>query len=765
MKRKAYLLILIIGIITCILPNNQFKTEESVTVNRIEYKENNPPTNSSNENYEIQQVKFLTVAVQVQGEFDEKLKSSPITCKCHVTRMTRLIYMDGSNELGTKSVIYKEKVGELMVPSKFGYNFVEWIDANNKVVDANSIINSAKDFPIYAHYNIIVSQLKVDPNNGTWDGGTEPKEYSMEYNQTKEIPDPTRTGYTFDGWEVTGEASTINNNEFKMGVTDTVLKAKWKANTYKININPNGGTYKGSTGIVKVDALFDHDTAIELPLRTGYTFTGWTIDHGTKVSDTVIRLNYAGDINITATWQINNYIYMARHKKQNTNGSGYFLHESDTGTAEYNSIVSPPVKSYTGFTSPTKGSIKIQVDSDPPTKNVLDYLYNRQKARLTLNLNGGSISGSTSMDLFYEQEYTLPTPTKPGYTFTGWEKDNSDSLFSGNTLTMKLQPTNITAHWRVNSYTLTYDVNGGNPVSPNSRTITFDTQYGTLPTPIKPGYRFLGWYTAKSGGTQITASTVYKTPNNSTIYAHWHNDAPTITNVSMTYAHPGNGGANGILTGGSETATISANIADVQDGTPSYIKMSCTSGTVCSNVTISQSNSGGKTTFTVRATAMGIGTLKIIARDAAGVETSHTLILYVYGAGSSLSKVGRFTDNTYDSGYTAALEGCYISHYTFDIQLYGHSNGSRTDEIKIFGITDSGTEVQLHNFKDNLGSSKVTIKDKGLDIRNNGKGNYITRIKFFASVPTSHLGCVNNSSNLVQYSIQYEFSSDLLPTS
>lgn len=60
--------------------------------------------------------------------------------------------------------------------------------------------------------------------------------------------------------------------------------------------------------------------------------------------------------------------------------------------------------------------------------------------------------------------------------------------------------------------------------------VTYSKQYGSLPTPSRysftttngpKGYKFLGWYTAASGGTKVTESSVVNTNSNHTLYAHW----------------------------------------------------------------------------------------------------------------------------------------------------------------------------------------------------------------------------------------------------
>ena len=71
--------------------------------------------------------------------------------------------------------------------------------------------------------------------------------------------------------------------------------------------------------------------------------------------------------------------------------------------------------------------------------------------------------------------------------------------------------------------TVTFDPNGGS-VSPTSKTVTYGSAYGTLPTPTRTGYTFDGWYTVSSGGSQVTSSTTVTTASNHTLYAHWNGD-------------------------------------------------------------------------------------------------------------------------------------------------------------------------------------------------------------------------------------------------
>ncbi len=103
--------------------------------------------------------------------------------------------------------------------------------------------------------------------------------------------------------------------------------------------------------------------------------------------------------------------------------------------------------------------------------------------------------------------------------------------FSGNPVTDI--PTNSTenlnfyAKWTANTYTVTFDANGGS-VSQTSA-VTVAGKLTSLPTPTYDDYDFLGWYTQKDGGDKVTTDTVFTV--DSTIYAHWQNIP--VTDVTL----------------------------------------------------------------------------------------------------------------------------------------------------------------------------------------------------------------------------------------
>lgn len=157
-----------------------------------------------------------------------------------------------------------------------------------------------------------------------------------------------------------------------------------------------------------------------------------------------------------------------------------------------------------------------------------------------INVTGFSCSGSNLCRRGYTFNgwYIQPTTCMTTYSYPEATKTRSVSIGNtivyNSTLMSNLCDHTVKARWTPNKYTVYFNFNGHNDLpgwslSPTSKIVTYDSTYGTLPTPVRLGYTFLGWFTSPTGGTQILPSTEVDIIANQTLYAHWKANNYTVS--------------------------------------------------------------------------------------------------------------------------------------------------------------------------------------------------------------------------------------------
>ena len=109
-----------------------------------------------------------------------------------------------------------------------------------------------------------------------------------------------------------------------------------------------------------------------------------------------------------------------------------------------------------------------------------------------------------------------------GYEFLGWStalQNANVEYLPGDTYSLDEDVT-LYAIFRLVTYTVHLDANGGT-VSPDSIGVLYNNKYGDLPTPVRHGYEFMGWFTDPSAGTIVTSETYMRLDSDHTLYAHW----------------------------------------------------------------------------------------------------------------------------------------------------------------------------------------------------------------------------------------------------
>lgn len=173
------------------------------------------------------------------------------------------------------------------------------------------------------------------------------------------------------------------------------------------------------------------------------------------------------------------------------------------------------------------------------TTNETDYSYT-----LSYNANGGSgapssqTGSNTGTSPYYTFTVSSTVPTRTGYTFLGWSTSSSATSATytgGGSITVTSSgTTTLYAVWKVNTYTVSYNANGGSG-APSAQTKTYNvslTLSSTVPT--RTGYLFQGWATSSTGAVAYQPSGSYTANAAVTLYAIWKAANSTLSSVDNT---------------------------------------------------------------------------------------------------------------------------------------------------------------------------------------------------------------------------------------
>ena len=288
-------------------------------------------------------------------------------------------------------------------------------------------------------------------------------------------------------------------------------------------------------------------------------------------------------------------------------------------------------------------------DSTGPSSNITEYMYVRSVATLgetsvgpssvasawsagvsfnmtayytvTWDANGGSVSPSSFTQSSGSLSTTAPTPTLTGYSFNGWYSASSGGsliVSAGNSYTPTSDIT-LYAQWTANTYTVSYDANGGSG-APSSQTKTYNvtlTLSSTVPT--RTGYTFNNWNTASGGGGTSYASGASYTNNASvTLYAQWTQNPSVPGNPSNTSV-------------GSTTQTTNLTTTLIRNSNTN--KTQSWNSTGSGSFTISWTGGSGATSHEVYYNTNGATPTSGTGADFSNLGTSYNLN-YSYGSAS-----------------------------------------------------------------------------------------------------------------------------------
>ncbi len=313
---------------------------------------------------------------------------------------------------------------------------------------------------------------------------------------------PAWQGSAFAGWSPASLTT--------MPAYDVEFTAQWALNTHTVSFNSNGGS---AVNALTVGYGFQASEPDE-PTKDDLVFGGWyrdsaltmEYDFGTQVTE---------DLALHAKW-----LHSYTVSFESNEGSEV----ADLKVNEGNRAMAPdaPTKEgfvFSGWYRDSEWTSAYDFETEIVTANLILYAKWVVATKISYTVSFISNNGTTVEDLTVDEGAVATAPgalTLTGYTFDGWY---TDSTFQNRFSFATPVESNLTlyAKWMRNSYTVSFNSNGGSAVA--SQTVEYNDT-ATLPAaPTRNGHMFAGWYTTAGLGTAYNFSTGVSA--NLTLYAKW----------------------------------------------------------------------------------------------------------------------------------------------------------------------------------------------------------------------------------------------------
>jgi len=412
---------------------------------------------------------------------------------------------NGGSAVNAQTVGYGFQANEPAEPTKNDWVFGGWYSDSARTTAYDFATQVTGDLTLYAEW------LRSYTVSFDSKGGSPVADQKVNKGAKAIAPvAPTLEDHVFSGWYRDEAFTTVYDFTTEVVTDNLELYAKWtmdQKTTYTVSFVSNGGsTVEDQT--VNEGAVA---TAPLAPTLLGHTFGGWYSDSG-WTSPYGFTAGVTGDLTLYAKWTKNSYTV-------SFNSDGGSLVSSQS--VDYGDTAAKPADptrsghAFSGWYSDA-GHSQAYSFTTPVTANVT--LYAKWIATYTVSFesNGGSAVGAQTVN----EGAAAAAPANPirsGHAFGGWYSDSS--LSEAYSFTTPVTG-NITlyAKWTENSYTVSFDSNGGSVV--NSQTVSPGNKAAVPSAPTWKGYRFDGWYVSPDQGAPVYDFNTAVTAD-LTLYAKW----------------------------------------------------------------------------------------------------------------------------------------------------------------------------------------------------------------------------------------------------
>jgi uncharacterized repeat protein (TIGR02543 family) len=336
------------------------------------------------------------------------------------------------------------------------------------------------------------------------------------------LPTPIQQGFVFDGWYYDLNLTVPVVSTF-IPEDDITVYARW-IQIFKITFNTNKGS-NINTIIVEKNNSIDLNQ-IKNPSKEFHRFNGWYLDNELTLPSPSI-LTPDDDITLYAKWleafntvsfNTNNGIIL--NSIQVDEELPFDLESVKTPTKDYHEFV--------GWYLDAELTIPAQENMILEENITLFAKWAIKQYSITFISNGGSDVSTIKQE--YGTNIIEPEIRKVGFIFVGWYVD-SDFTQKYNFSTVAAIDVTLHAKWEIETYTISYRLNGGVTQTNNPYQYTIDSQTINLIQPTKSNYVFGGWYKNSNFSGEPVSQISTGSFGNLTLHARW------LSSFDIIYIH------------------------------------------------------------------------------------------------------------------------------------------------------------------------------------------------------------------------------------
>lgn len=422
-------------------------------------------------------------------------------------------------------VTYDSTYGELPVPAREGYEFIGWFtDKNDGLgITEDTKVTITAPQTLYARWEASEYDVTFDTTGGIEISNKKKVIFDEVYG---ELPVAERVGHTFKCWCLE-DGTIVTPASIVRVAKNHSLYAEWIPNTYKVSFDLG---YESTQVVEDKDVVYGTSYGILEELnRVGYTFLGWyaEAEEGAQITEESIFFN-TSDTTIYAHWKANTYT-VTLDATGGTVEVAELLVTYDSAYGEL-PIAEKIGYSFLGWYMEDDTVISTETIVDLTEDHILYAQWTPNTYQLSYDLNYEGADEVEGKSVTYDVACgTLYEPIRTGYTFLGWYTASEDGVqITENSIYKIASDSTVYAHWKADSYTVTFDINGGD-LDNRELIVTYDSVYGELPVPTKVGYDFIGWFTDKNVGQEIKEDTRVTITAPQTLYARWKASVYEVT--------------------------------------------------------------------------------------------------------------------------------------------------------------------------------------------------------------------------------------------